>query len=151
MVKLPFTFVSWCNPLRIAQMEEEMDMARSADVEERRRKMFADLVEMVGGPKMAAQRLIERNNSPFDVAIQLLGGPVKAAEKLGMSRANLWKMLRKPERWTKEQLKMLAQLSGVPSNLLVDSEVPSELAAREELTIVVPKPAAKSKRGRKMT
>jgi hypothetical protein len=151
MAKFPFTLVSCFNPLHVAQMEEEMDMARSADVEERRRKMFADLVDMVGGPKMAAQRLIEHNNSPFDVAIQLLGGPIKAAEKLGMSRANLWKMLRKPERWTKEQLKTLAQLSGVPSNLLVDSEVPSELATRTELTVMAPKPAAKSKRGRKMT
>jgi Bacterial regulatory protein, Fis family len=73
------------------------------------------MVQELGGPERAAEKLRLRGVSPMVVAIEAAGGVAKVAEALGISRGALYSRLREwaADDWPHRELRKVSEMSRV--------------------------------------
>ena len=87
-----------------------------------------ELIEEVGGPKVAVAKLARRGVPPIQIAIVMVGNIGRTAELLGISRQTFDRMRNTPVAdWKRGHLLVLEEATGIPADML---KLPVEEAAK---------------------
>lgn len=111
----------------------------------KREMQMRELVDEIGGPQVAASKLVNRGINPVEFAILQIGGVTKTAEAIGCSRQHFTKsLMRKPVgSWKTDYGVELAKASGVSLDLLRDA--PPLIAPSPKKQAPPSKPSSKLK------